>query len=135
MSKTVQSVKNSLKFKAAEKTGVLSVKVGVKKFTLPVAARLLSNGDYLFLSFTASSELYKVSGKGLEKMDKNAEAGDVFAALDPGKQKRGSRKSATTEISPELEAALKNLPAGTKLVFDKSGKPRLVKTRTRRAKA
>ncbi len=135
MSKNVQSVKNSLKFKAAEKMGVLSVKVGVKKFTVPVKARMLSNGEYLFLSFTASSELYKVSGKGLDKLDKHAEASDVFAALDPGKQKRGGRKSVATEMPPELAAALKALPAGTKLAFDKDGKPRLVKTRVRRAKA
>jgi len=42
--KTVQNVKNSLKFKAAEKDGVLSIKIGVKKYTVPIKARMIA-GD------------------------------------------------------------------------------------------
>ena len=134
-SKNVQSVKNSLKFKAAEKEGVLSVKVGVKKFTVPVVARMLSNGEYLFLSFPASSELYKVSGKNLTALDKDADATEAHKLLDPGKRKRGGRKGSSTELPEGLATALKGIPAGFKLVYDKTGTPRLVKTRKRKAKA
>lgn len=55
MSKTVQSVKNSLKFKAQVKSGLLSVRVGVKKYVVPVGVRMIANGDYMFLSFPATS--------------------------------------------------------------------------------
>jgi hypothetical protein len=130
MAKNVQSVKNSLKFKAQEKTGVLSVKVGVKKYSVPVRARMLSGGEYLFLSFPASSELYKVAGKELQPMDREADAGDAFTALNPGKR-RGRRRSAAAAMPPELEAALKALPAGYKLGYTLDGTPKLVKTRKR----
>ena len=134
MSKNVQSVKNSLKFKAAEKEGVLSVKVGVKKYTLPVTARMLSNGEFLFLSFPASSELYNVSGKDIVAMDKNDDATEAHRLLDPGKRRRGGRKvSASNEVPADLAAALKQIPSGFKLVYDKSGNPRLVKARKRRS--
>lgn len=132
--KSVQNVKNSLKFKASEKQGVLSVRLGVKKFELPVTARMLSNEEYLFLSFPASSELYRIEGKELVAMDKADDASDALRALDPGKKKRGRRGGALDLPSNVLEA-LKSLPAGTKLVFGADGIPRLVKTRVRRKKA
>lgn len=135
MSKNVQSVKNSLKFKAAEKSGVLSVKVGVKKYTLPVTARMLSNGEFLFLSFPASSELYKVNGKTIVAMDKAEDATEAHKLLDPGKRPRGTKAAATSDIPAELVAALKGIPSGMKLVYDKGGNPKLVKARKRRAKA
>ena len=91
MSKTVQSVKNSLKFKATPKVGILSVKIGVRKFSVPVEARMLSNGGFVFLSFPASSELYKVENGVLEKMPSEAEAADAYAALNPGRRRRRGR--------------------------------------------
>lgn len=134
MSKNVQSVKNSLKFKAAEKEGVLSIKVGVKKYTLPVTARMLSNGEFLFLSFPASSELYTITDKDLVPMDKMADAAEAHRLLDPGKRRRGGRKVSTSnDVPADLAAALKQIPSGMKLVYDKTGTPRLVKARKRRA--
>lgn len=131
--KTVQSVKNSLKFKATPKSGILSLKIGVKKFSVPVEARMLSNGEYLFLSFASSSELYKVDGKQLMPLDAKADATEVHAALTP-KRRRGRRKRETVEMPAELAAALKSLPAGFKLGYNADGTPKLVKARTRRAK-
>jgi hypothetical protein len=55
--KNVKSLKNSLKFKAAPKSGVLTVRVGVKKYVLPVDARMIAGDGYLFLSFGSSSEI------------------------------------------------------------------------------
>ncbi|HEY0866663.1 MAG TPA: hypothetical protein VGE01_04770 [Fimbriimonas sp.] len=130
---TVQSVKNSLKFKADEKPGILSVRVGVKKYTLPIKARMLSGGDFLFLSFPASSELYKVGNEGLEALNRDADPGDAYSALNPGRRK-GRRKGASgVELPHELATALKAIPDGMKLGYGPDGTPRLVRTRSRRS--
>jgi hypothetical protein len=131
--KTVQNVKNSLKFKAQEKEGVLTIKVGVRKYAVPVKARMLSGQDYLFLSFPASSELYQVSAKELTPLDKDADASEAYESLNPGKR-RGRRRGGGVEMPPELAEALKNLPSGYKLGYNADGSPKLVRTR-RRGKA
>ncbi len=130
--RTVQSVKNSLKFKASPKSGILSIKIGVKKYSVPVDARMLSNGEYLFLSFSASSELYKVENKELKVLGASVDASDALTALTP-KKRRGRRKRETVEMPAELAAALSSLPAGFKLGYSADGAPKLVKTRTRRS--
>jgi len=134
MRKSVQNVKNSLKFKAAPRSGVLSVKVGVKKFALPLEARMLSDGEYLFLSFAASSELYTISGRELKAMASDMDATEAFVALNPGKR-RGRRRREVVQVPAELEAALKALPSGYKLGYGPDGTPKLVRARTvKRAK-
>ncbi len=130
MKKTVQNVKNSLKFKAQEKEGVLSIKVGVKKFSVPVKARMLSSSNYLFLSFPASSELYEIDTKQLNPLDKDADATEAFDVLNPGKR-RTRRRASSVSIPNELAEALKNLPAGYKLGYGADGSPKLVRTRKR----
>jgi hypothetical protein len=134
MSKSVQSVKNSLKFKAQPKPGILSVKVGVKKFSVPVEARMLSNGEYVFLSFPASSELYRVENRQLQTMSGDVDATEAFTALNP-KKRRGRRRASTVSMPPALAEALKSLPAGYKLGYGADGSPKLVRTRKRGAKA
>lgn len=133
MQKSVQNVKNSLKFKASPKSGILSVKVGVKKYPVPVEARMLSSGNYLFLSFAASSELYTINGKELKAMPSNSDATDAYVALNPGKR-RGKRRHEPVQLPPEMEAALKALPAGYKLGYGPDGSPKLVRSRTRKKK-
>jgi hypothetical protein len=133
--KTVQNVKNSLKFKAAEKDGVLSIKIGVKKYTVPVKARMISGEGYLFLSFPASSELYKIDKKQLVSMDREADASEAFERLNSVRPKtRGRKAGASVAMSDDLAKALSMIPSGFKLAYDKSGQPRLVKTRTRKKK-
>jgi hypothetical protein len=131
---TVQSVKNSLKFKVEERPGLLTVRVGVKKYTLPVTARMLSGGDYLFLSFPASSELYKIGKDGITALAKDGDPGDAYAMLNPGRRRGRRRGSASTEMPTELASALKNIPSGFKLGYGPGGEPRLVKTRNRKKK-
>ncbi len=136
MKKTVQSVKNSLKFKTQPKVGILSVRVGVRKYNLPVEGRMLSNGDYIFLSFPASSELYKITGKALEPMEGSADATEAFQTLNPGKRRGGRRRNASSvEMPAELQEALKTLPSGFKLGYSPDGEPKLVRTRTRQKRA
>lgn len=132
--KSVQSVKNSLKFKAQEKDGVLSVRVGVKKFGVPIRARMLSSGEYLFLSFPASSELYRVDRKDLTAMQKDEDASKAFESLNPGRKARRKR-SGGVEVTEELAAALKSIPDGFKLGYAADGTPKLVRTRKRSKKA
>jgi len=137
MSKTVKSVKNSLKFKANVKEGILTVRVGVKKYVLPVQARILCEGEYMFLSFPATSELFSIKNrKDLVAMAPTADASDAYTALNPTKRRGagGRRKRANVEIPKALEEALKAIPAGHKLVTDAKGNIRIVKMRKRRAK-
>src|SRR5688572_8963357 len=130
MAKTVQSVKNSLKFKAQPKPGILSVRVGVKKYAVPVDARIISSGEYIFLSFPASSELYQVKNKELSAMSSEADAAEAYQALNPGK-KRTRRRREQVSLPPEIAEALKNIPAGYKLGYGADGVPRLVRKRKR----
>jgi hypothetical protein len=130
MARTVRNVKNSLKFKAQPKQGIISVRVGVKKYTVPVEARILSNSEHIFLSFPAVSELYKITDNGLEPMDVDADATEAYNSLNPGK-KRGRRRGEALTLPPQLAEALKSLPAGHKIGYDADGTPRLVKTRKR----
>lgn len=135
MSRTVTNVKNSLKFKAAVKDGLLTVRVGVKKYTLPVEARILTSSDYIFLSFPASSELYEVKNKQLSPMAPTADATEAFAALNPGRKRRGRRGGGASASMPkDVMDALSKIPSGFKIGYDTDGKPRLVKKRTRRGK-
>ena len=130
MKKTVKTVKNSLKFKAQPKDGILTVRVGVKKYTLPVEARILSDENYIFLSFSASSELYKIDGKALEAMAADVDAADAHAALTP-KRKRARRKVSAVQVPAEVTNALKKMPKGYRLGFDADGEPKMVRTRKR----
>lgn len=129
--KTVQNVKNSLKFKAQEKEGVLSVRVGVKKFNVPVTARMISGDNYLFLSFPASSELYQVQDSELVPLDRDADASDAFEALNPGRRRGGRRRAASVELPAMLQEALKSIPPGHKIGYGPDGTPRIIKTRQR----
>jgi hypothetical protein len=131
MNKTVKNAKNSLKFKAQPKTGILEVRVGVKKYSVPVEARMLSNDGYLFLSFSASSELFKIDGKKLTAMSSEDDATAAMAALTPTKR-RGRKRGGGADLTPELETALKGIPSGFRLGYGPDNQPRLVRTRQRR---
>lgn len=133
MKKTVQSVKNSLKFKAQPKSGILSVRVGVKKYSIPVDARMLSDEKFLFLSFPATSDLYRIESKQLVVMKTDEDASDVLEALTPAK-KRTRKRGAASEVPKELTDILKNLPSGYRLGYGPDGTPKLVRTRRRTPK-
>ena len=127
--RSVQSVKNSLKFKAQPRSGVLSVRIGVKKYLVPMDARILSDSEYIFLSFPACSELFRVQGKVLEAMHPDEDATAAFEALSPRKRRGGRRSS--PPLPDDLAAALSTVPPGYKVGYDAAGRPRLVKKRVR----
>lgn len=129
--KSVKNVKNSLKFKAQPKGNSITVRVGVKKYNVPVDARILSNGDYMFLSFPAVSELFRVeNNKQLKPMGNEEDATEAYGALNPGRRK-GRKRSSGASMPAELEQLLKNLPSGFRIGYDTEGNPRLVKKRIR----
>ena len=128
--RTVQSVKNSLKFKAKPKSGILSVKVGVKKYQVPVEVRMISGEGYMFLSFPAVSELFRIDNKNLKAMSSTEDASEAFEKLNPTR-KRGRRRAASMDMPPALVEALKSLPAGFKLGYSADVTPKLVKGRKR----
>ena len=128
--KNVKSVKNSLKFKAQPKSGALSVRIGVKKYTVPVDARILSDGNYIFLSFPACSELFEIKSKELIAMAPDADATEAYATLNPGR-KRGRKRGPALVLPQQLADALKAIPSGYKLGYDADGTPRLVRKRQR----
>lgn len=134
MSKTVKNVKNSLKFKAVPKQNLLSIKIGVKKYSVPVEARMLSKDGYLYLSFSASSELYKVDGGTLNPLTEDSEAAAAQAALTPSRRRRKGKTPTDVELPDSVLAALKAIPSGHKLVPTADGGYRLVRTRVRRKK-
>ena len=134
MKKNVKTVKNSLKFKAQPKEGILSVRVGVRKYNLPVEARILSDDNFIFLSFPASSELYQVADKTLTPMDAAADATSAYAALNPVKKRARRRRVKPVEVPEAVQSALKAIPKGYRLQVDIDGTPRLVRSRVRKKK-
>ena len=92
---------------------------------------MLSNGDHVFLSFPASSELYRVEDKKLMAMPSEADASDAYQSLNP-KRRRGRKARSSVQLPTELAQALKSLPAGYKIGYGPGNEPKLVRTRTRR---
>ena len=130
MRRNVRNVKNSLKFKAQPRPGLISVKVGTRKYTVPGDARMITEGRFIFLSFPACSELFEIKGKDLVAMDPETDATDAYALLNPSK-KRSRRKSSSAPLPEEVMEALKNLPSGYKIGYGPEGTPRLVRKRSR----
>ncbi|HEY3781047.1 MAG TPA: hypothetical protein VGL56_08200 [Fimbriimonadaceae bacterium] len=130
MKRNVRNVKNSLKFKAQPRPGLISVKIGTRKYTVPGDARMITNGKYIFLSFPACSELFEIKGKDLVGMEPETDATEAYALLNPSK-KRTRRKAHSAPLPEEVAEALKNIPPGYKIGYGPEGTPRLVRKRSR----
>jgi hypothetical protein len=132
--RTVQYVKNSLKFKANEGDDVVSIQLGRKKYVVPVKVRFLSADGYLFLSFPASANLFRVSEDGLSAMANEDDAQEAYEKLRTRKTRGRKAEAAEVTLPTELASALAAIPSGFKLGYGPDGTPRLVKTRTRTKK-
>lgn len=84
----------------------------------------------MFLSFPASSELFKIDNKNLKPMGVNEDATQAFEKLNPSRR-RGRRRASSVEMPSALVEALKGLPSGFKLGYNADGSPKLVKSRKR----
>ncbi len=128
---TLTSAKASLKNSAAEKERVLTVRLGVKKLVLPVAAKLAVSGEFLFLSFPATTEIYRMTGKEMAPLTEDADAAAALEALATPRR-RGGRRKKSAEMDPNLQQALASLPSGHRIGYDRDGNPKLIKSRPRR---
>lgn len=126
-----QSAKNSLKFKAKFKDGLVSVRVGNRKFVVPVQSRTLANEEYAYISFHAISELFKVVDGKLIQISDHAEAGVAHKSLIKSTKKKAAPAKRDVEMTPEILDLLKKIPSGHRLVSNPKGGYRLIRTRKR----
>ena len=135
MARSLDKIKFGLKLRTNSTTGALSLKMGVRKMTLPFEARLIKSDEYVFVHIPPSAEIFKIDGKALRMVTESKEAEEAVVSFRKAR-KRGKRASAKdVEMPSELETALKKIPDGFKLGYDESGNVRLVKKRTRRKKS
>jgi hypothetical protein len=134
--KPVEKVKGGLKLRAARaKKATLSFKIGVKKYELPMdkfEVRYLNSDKYVFVHVPPAAELLEVANGKLAVMSENADATEALASFRSARRRKRSRSGPTDEEQKKLLAEIaKKIPAGYKLTYDASGKPRLAKTRNR----
>lgn len=130
MARPVAKVKNGLKLKTKSKSGALTLRLGVKKYTLPFDARLITSDKFVFLHIPPTAELMKITTKGLEVM---ADDADATEALSTFRKARASRKAAKEEMPSDVAKILQQLPKGFRIAYNQDGSPRLVKMRKRRS--
>lgn len=128
---TPWSAKNSLKFKAKVKDNLVSVRVGNRRFVVPVQSRTLADEQYAYISFHAISELFKIEDGKLTAISDPAEAFEAHKSLNKSTKKKQVRGKRTVEMSTEILDLLKKIPSGHKLVPNPKGGYRLVRTRKR----
>lgn len=133
MARSLDKIKFGLKLRTERHDNLLTFRIGVKKYVLPVEARILKSDDYLFLHIPPSAEIYKLAKEGLTVVKKSSEAEEAVKSFRK-KRKKSTRTVKKVEMPDELASALKGIPTGFKLGYDASGKPKLVKKRTRRKK-
>ena len=133
MNKSLEDITRTLKLKAEPKNDVLSIKVGEKNYELPIEARLIVADDYAFIHIPPSAKLVKVSKNELEPVDSPKEAKQALSVFKEIR-KKSMKEAKSVEVPKELESALKGLPDGYKLTYDKNGEPKIVRTRNRGSK-
>lgn len=136
MAKSVEKAKSALKLKAQPKEGGLSLRIGVKKLTLPFEVRVLNSEEYVFVHIPPSAGIFRITNDGLVEVSDVAEADKATASFRKprGRRATGGRAAKAVELPDSIKSALSSIPSGYKLGYDKSGNPKLVKARKRRAK-
>ncbi|MBS1714407.1 MAG: hypothetical protein JST30_08735 [Armatimonadetes bacterium] len=134
MAKSLQKIKSSLKLRTQEKSGALTLRLGVKKYVLPFEVRLLTSNDFVFVHVPPSAEIMKVTKSGLEVVTDADSAEQAAKSFRRSRKRTSAKASKSVEMPTELANALNKVPAGYKLAYGPDGQPRLVKTRRRRKK-
>jgi hypothetical protein len=104
----------------------LSLKLGQRKYGVPVEARILRAGDFTFLHIPISAVLLQSTADGLQLVDDpiiGEQAVQAFRNL------RKQPKKSAAQLPQEILDALKKIPHGYKLGYTADGSPRLVKKR------
>jgi hypothetical protein len=137
MAKSLESINRGLKLKAKPANGVLTVKLGRNKYTLPFETRFLQSESHVFIHIPpAAGTMRVVDGKLelIESADEALAAQKTFREPRKKKSPKGGRPT-SAEMSAELQRALATIPEGFKLAYDAAGRPRLVKGRNRQKKS
>lgn len=131
MSKSQDKVITGLKLRAQPKDGVLSLRVGVRKYTLPFQAKLLVSEDYLFVHLPSEADIFKIEDKEIVLVDSLEEAQKASASFR--KTRKQSTPKARSEVSlpGDLLSALAKVPEGYKIGYGPDGNPKLVRKRKR----
>ncbi|MCG9894474.1 MAG: hypothetical protein MH204_03230 [Fimbriimonadaceae bacterium] len=131
MAKSLEKIIHNLKLRADGKPGILTIKLGSKKFSLPFEPRILQSDDYAFIHLVPSAAVFRVTEEGLVEIDSVEEASAASAKFRKPRSGR-PRKNSEVEVPEELKALIEKIPAGHRLVQEADGNVRLVKTRRRR---
>ena len=131
MSRTVESITKSLKLRAESKPNSLTLRLGVKKLTLPFDVRALASNDYVFVHIPPSAAVLKITKSGLEPVTNVDEASEAVASFRKS-SKRSGRKPSKVEIPNSVLSALRDIPSGYRLTYGADNHPRLVKMRKRK---
>jgi len=135
MAKSMNKIKAGLKLKTASRDGALSLKLGIKKHTLPYEVRLLQSENYVFVHVPPAAEVMKITKEGLVVVTDPTEAEAAVNEFKKSRRRKRGANKTSAEVPDELKAALAKIPAGHKLVIGPDGQPRLAKTRKRMKKA
>ncbi len=131
MARSIDKTKFALKLKAEPKNGMLTLRVGVKKYVLPFEVRFLKSDDYLFVHIPPTAEVLKPSGRSVEIVTDSAEGEKALASFKKPRKRKSSRSRSSVAMPDALSKALSQVPSGYKLGYDATGNPRLVRTRVR----
>lgn len=133
MAKSIEKVKAGLKLRAQERSGVLTLRLGTRKFVLPFEARMLTSDDHVFVHIPPSAEIMKIGEEGLEVISDAAQAEAAAATFKRTRSKSGGSKAKkSAEVPQELLDALQKLGAGYKIGYNRDGSVKVVKARKRR---
>ena len=132
MARQINKIKFGLKLRAEAREGVLTLRMGVKKYVLPFEARMLSSDDYVFVHIPPTAEIMRVDGRQLVVVTKGDEAEEAAKSFRKKRRKSSRGGEEEAELPDNVKEALTKIPDGYRLGYDADGQPRLVKTRRRR---
>ncbi len=132
MARPINKIKFGLKLRAEAREGVLTLRMGVKKYVLPFEARMLSSDDYVFVHIPPTAEIMRVDGRQLVVVTKGDEAEEAAKSFRKKRRKSSRGGEEEAELPDNVKEALTKIPDGYRLGYDADGQPRLVKTRRRR---
>lgn len=131
MSKSQDKVITGLKLRAQPKDGVLSLRVGVRKYTLPFQAKLLVSEDYLFVHLPSEADIFKIEDKEIVLVDSLEEAQKASASFRKTRKQSAPKARSEVSLPGDLLSALAKVPEGYKIGYGPDGNPKLVRKRKR----
>ncbi len=134
MPKSLDQLKSSLKLRAQSRHGALTLRLGVKKYSLPFEVRMLNSSEFIFVHIPPSAEIMKFTSEGLELVTDLKDGETAAKSFRKSKKRASTRASKLTEIPEDVASALSKVPAGYKIGYGADGSPKLVRTRKRRKK-